>query len=244
MLLNKHEKRQKKAIALQRERDRLNDIQSKLGLEKLDKPIHHGYKKFFVLRDDAQRREDASVLRKILQYVNSSIFSKDKEFKSRRWFNDFRRSEVINGVAYPKLQHLNEPKHKELLLAEPRASKWFHCCTSEVDGVHKCWSCCTRGKHYEFNAPWYFVTEVAPNFITHVTKPDGDIESSLSKIKNTMRTGCMEELLDHMKGRRVRYHRDPYNGLCSRGAVKTLVEEEIQTQIHESELEPLDHSFE
>ena len=66
MKRNAKTEKYKAFLSKMRERDTNWEAQRKLGYKPLEKPIHHGYDAYWILRDDVARREDADKFQYIL----------------------------------------------------------------------------------------------------------------------------------------------------------------------------------
>lgn len=96
MKRNYKTEKHKEFLRLERESHANWEAQRKLGYKPLDKPIHHGYKAFWVLRDDVARRQDADQWQYILDTFGKSTWCKDKSFKhwdrTKKMMTDIRPS--------------------------------------------------------------------------------------------------------------------------------------------------------
>ncbi len=75
---------ERKLIQLFFEQRNLSEQISNLGYEKLDPPVQRGWKRFFVLRKDIARSDDALFFQKLLDKINTIEYSSRKDFKVKR----------------------------------------------------------------------------------------------------------------------------------------------------------------
>lgn len=192
-----YESRDKELIRLERELLDLYGIRRELPLIKLDQPIHRGYKKFFVLRDDVARRRDAHVFETILKEINTTIYSRTIDFKSKKYHNR-QRSEQPHELA-----HI--PKHKWAILGWPSYyKKWFYYRAKQVARPYYGYG---YYEGYWFGRTWMFDTKIEPYYITHTRQIDPDLESKIKKLKDQLYSSPARHRLANLHGG---YGRDDY----------------------------------
>jgi len=100
-----------------REHDANWEAQRKLGYKPLEKPIHHGYDSYWVLRDDVARREDADKFQQILDNFGTTVWCKDKNFKE--WDRSCKKMVDVN----PGLREIDQKRYDNL---SAWAQKFFY----------------------------------------------------------------------------------------------------------------------
>ncbi len=75
---------ERKLIQLFFEQRNLSKQISNSGYEKLDPPVQRGWRRFFVLRKDVARSDDALFFQKLLDKINTIEYSSRKDFKVKR----------------------------------------------------------------------------------------------------------------------------------------------------------------
>lgn len=79
------EKFERELRAMREERQRLWEVQRDAPLLPLDKPFQRGWTRFFVLRDDALRRNDAAALRQAFEFVQVRQYCRKGDFRKYDW---------------------------------------------------------------------------------------------------------------------------------------------------------------
>lgn len=185
----KQEKKDKSIFALERERNKLYRIQRDAPLIKLEKPMQNGWVKYWMLRDDYTRREDAHVFRTILKVIGTETFCRKKNFLDR------------HGKEYGPGLRIIGRNEMEMLQWTQALKKHFH-----------------FGLHYEKNLwgyssprpiegwkiirPFFFEEAIKPHFVTHVRTHYPDVESRLAQIQNKFSKDQLYNRLDNLRGNR------------------------------------------
>ncbi|MEK6828556.1 MAG: hypothetical protein AABY15_00320 [Nanoarchaeota archaeon] len=117
MKRNKKTERYKDFLKLESQLSINWEAQRKLGYKPLDKPIHHGYDAYWVLRDDVSRRDDAWQWQYILDNFGKSTWCRDKSF---RYWNKQERM-MVN--IRPSFKDIDFNKYENL---PPWAKKFFY----------------------------------------------------------------------------------------------------------------------
>jgi hypothetical protein len=150
----------------------------------LDEPLFHGYKKFWVLRDDWARSPQANTLRRILDKVNSTIYSRKKNFACRS--KSFRK----DVVELPGFKDLTPEQYEKLSNTE---KKYFYKTTTRHWGNVK--------EVYALNNIYYFVPKVVKHYINRVPLLDPDRESRRAELNDFIFDyGCYRKGLKRMCG--------------------------------------------
>ena len=161
----------KQLIALSKEEIILHNHNP--GWEPLTPPVQRGWKRFFVLRDDVARSDDAQFFQNILAKINTEKWSYRKDFKKKK-----RKSgKKIYVVRGHELQKPDEQEFKKLnfTIAE---REFFHA-EYHYDQWRKGFVI-----HFAFSEPWRFVLRVRPNLIDKQRKIDSVTEARLAEISN------------------------------------------------------------
>jgi hypothetical protein len=184
------DKQDKALLALDRERQELWKAERTQAPIKLDKPIRRGWKKYYVLRADIARRDDAVTFHRILEKVNTTIYCRARDFKEKK--NKVR-------VDMPHELGFIETKKWDL---PPAYKKFFVYKEKLKHGKYgKTWQ-----KGWFFLYPYMFVTKVKPHYLTHYRPVDGEIETRLAEIGGYLYRDGNDTRLNHLLG--YSYHDD------------------------------------
>ena len=161
---------------------RLDELRAKLRYDKdhlpwvpLAEPYQKGWKRFFVLREDIRRSNDADFYQTLLDKINTVHYSRDKAFRKRKR----RMRRYVYTVETQALREIqvwewNSPKFK---LTEREKMLFFR---------YERW--CPQGKYwkvsYVFAEPWRFVLRIKPHMITEQRMIDANLEAVLQRLKN------------------------------------------------------------
>ena len=166
-----HEDFEKKLLRLHKERNQLYKQQREFGWIKLQPPIMRGWKRFFVLREDAAKSKHGFFFEGILQKINKVEYSSRKDFKIKKR----KAGKKIYIVKEQELLHPDEFWFRKLNFTE-REAQFF-----EVRYVKEKWRK-DLVKRYVFTEPWRFVLRIRPNIITKVKVKDVEIEKRIAEI--------------------------------------------------------------
>lgn len=136
------------------EQRNLSEQISNLGYEKLDPPVQRGWKRFFVLRKDIARSDDALFFQKLLDKINTIEYSSRKDFKVKR-----RR--LGKKIYIESKQRLERFFYYDFSKAEftERQKRYFYLAPErELLGKRLIW-------FYYFSEPWRFELKIEPNMI-------------------------------------------------------------------------------
>ncbi len=171
--MNSKHKNFKKILKLEARQDEILEAQRKLGYEKLDKPYQKGWEAHWVLRDDAQRRDDADRLQALLDRVNQTIYSDNKEFK------EWSRGERKYIYHKPGLKYVPE---REIQGWYSWARIWFKHVPSE-DKYN--WWYGGELRYFRFDIPsYYLVMKVEKRWITHYKVMDEVLEQEWAELRD------------------------------------------------------------
>ncbi|MEP6929023.1 MAG: hypothetical protein ABI850_03390 [Flavobacterium sp.] len=146
-----------------------------LPLIELETPYQKGWVRFFVVRKDVLRSEEAMFYVNILEKINSFQFSNQKTFTNRK-------KRFGKKTDNPKEQFVNKIS----------ISEWNNNTFELTDKEKSCfaliekWSdrCRCFKTYYQFTESWRFVFKIEPNIITHKKAVDAVLESELRLIDN------------------------------------------------------------
>jgi hypothetical protein len=117
MKRNAKTEKQKEFLRLRKEAAANWEAQRKLGYKPLDKPIHHGYDAYWVLRDDVSRRADADRFQYVLDNFGVSTWCRRKDFKT--WCYHQKRIVDVN----PSFKEIDQYRYDKL---SPWVQKFFY----------------------------------------------------------------------------------------------------------------------
>ena len=141
----------------------------------LAEPYQKGWKRYFVLREDVKRSNNAVFYESLLEKINTIQYSKGKAFKRKKW----RKGRKIYEVKKQNLHEFSQwewdsPKLKltetEKILFDRKATP---CPNSEFYALT-----------YAYMEPWRFVLQIRPHMITHMKMIDEDLEREIQLLEN------------------------------------------------------------
>lgn len=172
--------------ALYRELTDLRARRKSYPVVPVEKPYQSGWSRTYVLREDVNRRKDAPVIRRILDKLNSVVYSSRKDFLVRNWHRRQGESEW-KPISQP-LKTLNEAQFEQL---NDKERSLFH--------QYWEWSQFSRKMfiRFRFRYPYYFVFKITPRWITHQVIPLNEVESRIQEIENYLQKHDLWRVLDH-----------------------------------------------
>lgn len=203
---NKHEKKEKHILAVDRELTELYKVKWHGAKWIPCKPYQHGWIREYVLRDDVARSVEAPDMKRILKAICHKQWCKEKSFevpKSRRKC-DKKHLVPMDPPPIEPIQVRPHPTYpqQELGWSLPESyKKWF---IRHAANAPYC-QCYKKGQyyrpaHYVFRFPWKFELRVVPAFITKTLDVDGDTQSMIDQLTAHMYNYNGYPLLAHLKG--------------------------------------------
>lgn len=179
MKRNAKTEKHKAFLRKMRERDANSEAQWKLGYKPLEKPIHHGYDAYWVLRDDVARRQDADKFQQILDNFGTTVWCRNKDF--RVWDRYYKRMVDVN----PGLREIDQKRYDNLSQWE---QKFFYSYQKQSS-----WGGATRTV-YAVNIPSHFlVRKVVKSYKTHYKVLDSELQREEAEIKAQLETTFYDE---------------------------------------------------
>jgi hypothetical protein len=168
-----------------------------LPLIALKEPYQKGWVRFFVVRKDVLRSEEAMFYVNVLEKINTFQFSNQKTFANRK-----KRSGK-------KTDH-----PREQFLAKISVSEWNTNKFELTDKEKSCfiriekWSdrCRCFKTYYQFTESWRFVFKIEPNIITHKKAVDAVLESEKRLIENYIQNRYLGYKIYKTRNRDVSYY--------------------------------------
>lgn len=130
----------------------------------LDKPRFVGWQRFYVLRDDISRRKDVKDIRAVLDMVNTTRYSKTK---------DFSQHDAYQHI-YPSKQCTANLSDKQFEKLNEIQKKFFY----------KEWNGKKKYTYWSFYPQYFFVFKIKRHYITEVQVLDAELESRIQEIQN------------------------------------------------------------
>ncbi len=192
MITHKKELKFKMAMALQSELNDLYHIKHTMPSIPLEVPIFAGYKKFFVLRDDISRSDEAECYAELLTKCNRTVYCQNKSFQ-------YRRKKVVHTVEL----HLR-PIFRTCKFEGPAKKvedAWFDNMqkylrsSRHVLGLDCHTSCRAGSLHYHVTRPWVYDTKIEEYHLTHYREVDPWTETRIAEIRNKMTHLNLDTLL-------------------------------------------------
>ena len=182
-------------LGLNRERNKIRIQQSALGYVVLNPPIVRGWKRYFVLREDVARCNDAAFYQNILDKINCIEICKRKDFKTKK---KYLRKKGNWELIEQKVKQYEERDFNKCNFSD-KVKILF-----EEKFIKINWR---KGliKVFVFKEQWRFVFKVKPNIITHVKAVDEKLERRSYEIRDylerTNKQNTLNRLLGHSIGR-------------------------------------------
>lgn len=171
MSKNTKHKNYKSYLKLLAEQDKLDDIRRNLGYRELEKPRHHGYEAYLVLREDIANRDDAHIYQHLIDNYASVTWAKDGVFYYKK------RGYVIDNT--PSFRRVDEKHYNQL---DQRILKhFFHDRLKDVStwyGIKKYFYC--------YVPSYYFVMKIRKSYLTHEKIVDGELERQISFVNDKL----------------------------------------------------------
>lgn len=152
-------------------------------------PYQKGWYRYFVVRDDVNRRRDAADYRRVLDKVNTVDTSDRQDFhawnyKRRRYEPTIQSLRTLNPKQY---EELNE-KEKSFFVLRYK----FHDYRGNLLQ--------TPIKYYTIDCPQYFVYHIEPRMIIRHWLPDEAWETHCAEVRNKIHTNHLWPKIDRMLG--------------------------------------------
>ena len=179
--MKRNERTEKFKDFLRKEEELNNNwkAQRALGYKPLDKPIHHGYDAYWVLRDDVARRADADKFQYILDNYGQSVWCRKKDFKS--WNSQLKRETDVN----PTLREIDSYRYDKL---SPWVQKFFYSYQKQNR-----WGGQSHTM-YSVNIPRHFlVRKVVKSYKTHYKVLDEILKQEEAEIDAALDTTFYDE---------------------------------------------------
>jgi hypothetical protein len=196
------EAEENKLLSLRREERKIWQQQRNMGMIELDPPIVRGWKRFFVLREDVARCNDAAFYQNILDKINHVEICKRKDFKTKKKY--LRKKGNWELIEQKVKQH--EPREFSKCNFSDKEKALF-----DEKYVKARWG---KGliKVFVFKEQWRFVFKIKPNIITHVQAVDEELENRSNEISNYFDRTNKRNTLNRLLGHRVSRWRRWDNG--------------------------------
>lgn len=166
---NLKEKKDKSILSYVRELDKLRRVTWNAPLIPLAKPYQNGWTKYFVLRDDYTRRNDAKAHVDILKVIGTECFCRKDNFLDRM------------GKPYgPGLRIIGKNEWDGLKWPEHYKKYFSYGIHYQRDAYG--WNGKIEG--YKFRRDFCFIEAIKPHFITHTRTIYPDVESRIAYINN------------------------------------------------------------
>lgn len=190
----------KRLIHLHKLECKLWDAEENLPWVPLPEPYQKGWKRYFVLREDSKRSNNAAFYRSLLDKINTIQYSKDKAFTVKKR----RKRRKVHELMEQSLREFyewewNDPRFK---LTENEKKHFYR----KETWSHKSNSILVK---YVFTEPGKFVLQVRPHIITHTKMIDEALEREIQLLENhIVRNNLRHKILQITNGRRQRWRKD------------------------------------
>jgi hypothetical protein len=184
----------KQLIALEKEQNPLYISRYKPEYEPLLPPVQKGWKRFFVLRDDVARSNDAQFFENILKKINTKTIYWKKDFK-------VRKRKLGRKIYVVQPQELFKPDENEFIkLKFTEKEKSFFLAEFHYNSWKRKFEL-----RYVFNEPWRFVLCIRPNMIDKQRKIHPEKEARLDEIRNYLKRNNYDKRLYRMVNGHYQY---------------------------------------
>lgn len=191
MNLNKHDRKHKEYLSLQKEINKLHILKWKTPSIKLDKPIKHGYVRSLFILPEYYKYEYYSLMKSAFEFVGQiKVYSKTENFLCKNGKHSWEKHAYMRNVTDPRFSPwIRQSKMNELVSNIEKYSKFLNyvgniigCnCNCEVNSTHS-----NFRPHYEFKNKWCLGEKTEINYLTHYTPILPEIESRMKEIYNKM----------------------------------------------------------
>lgn len=227
MLLNKHEKKYKHALSLDRERSDVWKQIRAIAPIKLDVPIFNGYIKTIVIDTEKLRKKDEITCRKLHETFHffgvHTVYSKDKSFKvaikhKGEKLTYYVKEPGMRSKTDPRISfYRTEKRRQEDLEFITGHSSFISTCN-----VYNCY-CIDRNliynrefkPHLSFDGTRFTKVVVNEHYLTHYTPVRGDLEERLAEIDAKLRHMSADKILwnnHYYRGPFEKYEQWKWNG--------------------------------
>jgi hypothetical protein len=193
---------EKRLIQLHKQEVKLWTDRRKLPWVLLAEPYQKGWKRFFVLREDVKRTNNAGFYESLLEKINTIQYSKDKGFKVKKR----RMRKRVYEVKKQSLREFYEWEWNSPRLQLTENEKAF---------FYRQETLCSKGKYtcvkYVYAEPWRFVLQIRPHMITHMKMIDEDLEREVQQLKNYVERNYLRHKIIKMTKGRKQNQRKYYN---------------------------------
>ena len=219
-MINQQEIFDKQLLAWDRERTSLQKRQRNPPIRLLTEPTQRGWKRHFVLTQEARNRPDAVVLAAILDEINTVLYHWGKDFQpSRRQLRSSRRTvsseQFLRAIAVDLWDNKNYPDHWQ---------KYFHrelvprslVTQAKSETYRYRWGCLARWERRDdylfalvFRLPRLFALTVERHWLTHVKEIEPRVEARLAELEMYLDKHGGRYRLGKLRNRSCRRWRDP-----------------------------------
>ena len=195
MMLNKHERRYKYYLSVEREYNEVLDKIRSLPMIPYDKPVQKGWNINFELRDDIKRRDDAPYILAAMkigykpQYIANVKYVRMMRAGHKGYWTQNHRGHKVWVKFSPFVVHLHQREYDKL---HPAIQKYF-----ELDMYH---FHTNYRSQYVIRLPEYWVfPKVRPHFLTHYRNIDGGLVSKLNWLRDKLESYWREYGFNYSK---------------------------------------------
>ena len=184
---------EKLLLRLHKEQMQIKQYQRNLGYIELNPPIVKGWKRYFVLREDVARSNDAVFYQYILNKINKVEYCNRKDFKKKPKYSRKRKKweqieQTVKQTEYHDFVKLNFTEKEKALFEEKYVR---HQWRKELVKV------------YVFKEQWRFVFRIRQNLITKVKAVDHDMEKREKEIRYYLQSTNQSDKLSRLLGHSV-----------------------------------------
>lgn len=194
----KKEDKEKQLIGLDKKHNELRRQKSDLPLIPLDIPYQKGWKRFFDLRNDVARSDNADFFIELLSKINTIQYSNKKSFTKRKK----KKRKKIEVATIQELESYCEWQWKDSKKCKlTEKERTFFTATNRWSNANKRFYTV-----FVFSEPWRYVLKIKPHYITHYKMKDNVLEQQIAELENHIEHHHLQHKIDKLtRGRKNNY---------------------------------------
>ena len=176
-------------MKIYREAKEIDEQIRNLGYRKLPKPIQQGWTMQLTLRDDYKKRKDHKYWEELLEIVETSEYSANRNFMRRTYLSKKKKKVILTP------RSLREGYYEEIL--EEKYKKHFE---KRLVSSYNWGSYFRPSFEYVLVQGFMFVSEIIPRMVDKVKITDSVLESKSKRLWNTIETNNYMHIIDKYLG--------------------------------------------
>lgn len=182
-MLNKHDLKFKRFLAMQDKLQKLEEEVRKLPLVELKQPYNAGWRITYRLRDDILRRKDSDIIKQVLELGYDSQLTYNVEYvkairRGEKSINKVKKKKKIKIDLKPRKYCISE---KRYLQFPEEVQSYFH-----LDTTCDAYKIYGRKYYYASLSDHWLKLRAKPNIITHTRRKGGDKEIEIAFLRDKL----------------------------------------------------------